>query len=129
MMTTYKAKLKGNQLEWADEVPPPPPQPDAEVLVTFLATNGSALMDKAERGARMKAALDQLAARGGMTLHWQIYTMDKNLKHKSGFQGRESKRRKNLEKASSDPKQKLNIVAVSHCVNHRHSWNQYYLNP
>ena len=66
MMTTYKAKLKGNQLEWADEVPPPPPQPDAEVLVTFLATNGSALMDKAERGARMKAALDQLAARGGI---------------------------------------------------------------
>jgi hypothetical protein len=32
--------------------------------------------------------------------------MDKNPKHKSGFQGRESKRRRDLEKAASDPKQK-----------------------
>lgn len=32
--------------------------------------------------------------------------MDKNPKHKSGFQGRESKHRRDLEKAASDPKQK-----------------------
>ena len=32
--------------------------------------------------------------------------MDKNPKHKSGFQGRESKRRRDFEKAASDPKQK-----------------------
>src|ERR1044071_2820539 len=33
--------------------------------------------------------------------------MDKNPKHKNGFQGRESKRTRDLEKAASDPKQKL----------------------
>ena len=67
MLTTYKAKLKGERLQWVDEVPPLTQQDGADVLVTILHTNGRASLDKAERGARMKAALDKLATLGGIS--------------------------------------------------------------
>ncbi|MBI3417327.1 MAG: hypothetical protein HY043_18705 [Verrucomicrobia bacterium] len=65
MLTTYKAKLKDGKLEWTDEVPPIVKSVETQVLVTLLPTkNGS--IDKAERGRRMKEALDALAAMDGI---------------------------------------------------------------
>ncbi len=67
MLTTYKAKLKGERIEWVDEVPPLDPHHGADVLVTVLQGNGHTSLDRAERGKRMKAALDKLAAAGGVS--------------------------------------------------------------
>ena len=76
MLTTYKDKLKGERLEWVDEVPPLNQQDGADVLATMLHTNGRESRDQAERGTRMKAALDKLASLGGINsipdpLAWQ----------------------------------------------------------
>lgn len=75
MLSTYKAKLKGDRLEWAEE---PPPQNGAtpDVLVTILPASTHPPEDRVERGAHMKAALDKLAEMGGIKsipdpLAWQ----------------------------------------------------------
>ena len=66
MLNTYKAKLNGNHLEWSDEVPLEIRSGEMDVLVTVLERNGSHLAGKAERGKRMVAALERLAAMGGV---------------------------------------------------------------
>ena len=66
MLNTYKAKLKGSQIEGVDEVPPSVNGGTTDVLVTLLPHMPETLEEKLERGARMKAALERIAARGGI---------------------------------------------------------------
>lgn len=67
MLTTYRAKLRGNHIEWSEDTPLLSSHDAAEVYVTFVSGNGSEAIGKAERGARMKGALDKLAAKGGIS--------------------------------------------------------------
>ena len=66
MLTTYKAKLTSGKLEWTDEVPLLATFAETPVLVTLLPAKKSSRSDKAERGRRMKEALEALARLGGI---------------------------------------------------------------
>ena len=59
MLHTFKAVLKGNQLEWADEVPETGERP-LLVHVTFLEEDTTIGSDS--RGQQMAEVLSQLAA-------------------------------------------------------------------
>jgi len=65
MLKTYKARLKGERLEWSGEVPLAASQ-EADVLVTVLPPLELAEGERRERGAGMAAALREIAARGGI---------------------------------------------------------------
>ena len=64
MQKLYKAKLRGDRLEWTSEVPPLNGGA-TDVLVEVLPPGESA-QGKRARGARMAAALERIAARGGI---------------------------------------------------------------
>jgi hypothetical protein len=63
MHTTYRAMLHGDRLEWTDQVPPEL-RSDAPVSVYVIITDASPGTGS-ERGQRMAAALERLAALGG----------------------------------------------------------------
>jgi hypothetical protein len=64
MSNPYKANLVGNQLEWVDEVPHlPNGGTSTPVLVTILP---SAELTTEEMRRRRIAALERIAARGGV---------------------------------------------------------------
>lgn len=68
--STYKAILKGDQLEWREEKPETVADRDLVVIVTILDEPSSS-----GEGARMASALERLAASGGPgiddPLEWQ----------------------------------------------------------
>lgn len=64
MLPTYRAVLRGGQIEWADDVPEQA-RGDQAVSVFVTIVGKSALAD-VERGRRMADALGRLAARGGL---------------------------------------------------------------
>lgn len=71
MSESYRAILKGDRLEWADNEPRDL-NPEQPVEVTILA----ALDDRATRGRRMAKALEQLAADNALShiqdpVEWQ----------------------------------------------------------
>ena len=65
MLKTYKARLKGERLEWSGEVPQEVSQ-EADVLVTVLSPSEIGEGERRERGAGMAAALREIAGRGGI---------------------------------------------------------------
>jgi hypothetical protein len=75
MLPTYEAVLQGGRIEWTGDAPQPlPPDQRIRVLVTWLDV--PAAVPDPERGRRMAAALERLAASGvhekfGDPLVWQ----------------------------------------------------------
>jgi len=62
MLNTYKALLKGNQLEWAEDKPVHlKPEDTVAVYITIL-DESVALAGTSEQGQKMAAILEQLAA-------------------------------------------------------------------
>lgn len=66
MLNTYKAKLKGDHIEWAESPPPVLNGGTTDVLVTVLGSHEAVTADKAELRRRRVAALERIAARGGI---------------------------------------------------------------
>lgn len=65
MLPTYRAVLRGDHLEWEDEVPEQlGNQQGLEVFVTFI---GNSLQDGEQRGRLMADALERLAQKGGVS--------------------------------------------------------------
>ncbi len=63
MLTTYRAILKGNRLEWPEEPPPEAAEMNAvPVQVTILRDERFSSSRKPNAGERMAAALEKLAA-------------------------------------------------------------------
>ena len=60
MLATYKAILRGNQLEWHEQIPPQLAQQPVAVYVTLLDVPITAT-EKSVQGAQMAAALTALA--------------------------------------------------------------------
>lgn len=61
MLQTYKATLRGNILEWSEEMPDQSEDIAVEVYVTVLS-NGQSSSDKKAKGKRMADALEKLAS-------------------------------------------------------------------
>jgi len=74
MLPTYRAVLRGDHLEWEDEVPEQTAnQQRLDVFVTIVSDS---LSDGESRGRRMARALEALAQKGGLStigdaLDWQ----------------------------------------------------------
>ena len=66
MLNTYKAKLKGDHIEWAESPPPALNGGTTDVLVTVLVSQEAGTADKAELRRCRVAALERIAARGGI---------------------------------------------------------------
>ena len=66
MLKTYKAKLKDDHIEWAESPPPALNGGTTDVLVTVLGLHEAVMADKAELRRRRVAALERIAARGGI---------------------------------------------------------------
>jgi len=62
-MATYRATLRGDRLEWNDA---PPPELGAPVSVEVIIHTEAPPTLAALRSRRMAAALERLAARGGL---------------------------------------------------------------
>lgn len=64
MLPTYKAILRGDHLEWQGDRPEPSAiGPEVEVHVTLLRSPAPP-ESEAERGRKMREALERIAARG-----------------------------------------------------------------
>jgi len=61
MLPTYKAILRGNQLEWSGEAPERSEEQPVDVYVTILQKNDSS-SSAAARGKGMADALEKLAS-------------------------------------------------------------------
>ena len=62
MLMTYKAVLRGNQLEWRGAAPQPlAGQKQVDVYVTILDEQVLDTADKATQGQKMAVALEELA--------------------------------------------------------------------
>jgi hypothetical protein len=67
MLQTYKAILRGNRLEWSDEVPEPAQsEQPVEVQVTILQETAASTKQEAQ-GKRMAEALEKLAAMNALS--------------------------------------------------------------
>ena len=66
MLNTYKAKLKGDHIEWAESPPPALNGGTTDVLVTVLGSHVAGTADSAELRRQRVAALERIAARGGI---------------------------------------------------------------
>lgn len=66
MLNTYKAKLKGDHIEWVDEVPPSLNGGTTDVLVTIMPPGQRPHDEKAEMRRRRVEALERIAERGGI---------------------------------------------------------------
>jgi hypothetical protein len=65
MLPTYRAVLRGDHLEWEDEVPEQTAnQQGLDVFVTIVSDS---LPDGESRGRRMARALEDLAQKGGVS--------------------------------------------------------------
>jgi hypothetical protein len=65
MLPTYRAVLRGEHLEWEDEVPETANQQRLDVFVTIVSDS---LADGESRGRRMARALEDLAQKGGVSI-------------------------------------------------------------
>jgi hypothetical protein len=63
MLSTYKAMLQGDHLEWSDEAPSLTRDQPVAVYVTIL-DEGAPSSKAVSQGQRMAAALERLAATG-----------------------------------------------------------------
>ena len=66
MLNTYKARLKGDHIEWAESPPPALNGGTTDVLVTIMPSAQPTHDDKAEMRRRRVEALEKLAAMGGI---------------------------------------------------------------
>ena len=66
MLQTYKAVLRGNQLEWRDEAPAAVAEEREVAVYVTILDEPAALPDAVMTGAQMVAILEQLAQRGGL---------------------------------------------------------------
>jgi len=83
MLRTYKAVLRGNQIEWID--PPPAPVRPTPVHITLLEDEA---VEPATRGREMAAALEALAS-GGRLSGMDAATWERELRQDRGLPGRE----------------------------------------
>ncbi len=65
MFPTYRALLRGDRIEWEDEVPEQADNPQG--LEVFVVIVGELLQDGERRGRRMAEALESLAQKGGVS--------------------------------------------------------------
>lgn len=65
MLQTYKATLRGNLLEWSEEMPKQTESVAIEVHVTILADTQTSL-EKTIQGKRMADALEKRASRNSL---------------------------------------------------------------
>ena len=65
MVDTYRAVLKGNHIEWLGQPPEYEAKREVHVEVTFL--DKLTASSDASRGQEMGAALEQIAATGGVS--------------------------------------------------------------
>ena len=82
MLPTYRAVLRGDRLEWQDEVPEQAVnQERLDIIVTIVSNSPS---DRESRGQRMARALEGLAQKGGLptianAADWQRDQRDERL--------------------------------------------------
>ncbi|MEK6301723.1 MAG: hypothetical protein AABO41_13515 [Acidobacteriota bacterium] len=89
MLPTYRAKLRGDHLEWEDEVPEQTGnQQPLDVFVTIMSDSVSG---GESRGRRMARALEGLAKKGGVS----------NIEDASDWQ-RDQRKERPLPEAPSD---------------------------
>ncbi|MCP4358420.1 MAG: hypothetical protein GY796_10430 [Chloroflexi bacterium] len=62
MLATYKAILRGNQLEWHEQTPPPLTHLESVTVFVTLLNEQKTDPEKAAQGIQMSAALSALAA-------------------------------------------------------------------
>jgi hypothetical protein len=67
MLDTFKAILKGNQIEWIDDLPSLEVQDqEVEVLITVLSEMKAHPEWQTQRGERMAQCLEKIANTGGI---------------------------------------------------------------
>ena len=89
MRATYRAVLHGNHLEWRDEEPEElRPDREVEVFVTILDDSESPEARRA-RGAAMAAALERLAAAGGVQGFGDAAEWEREIREDRPLPGRE----------------------------------------
>lgn len=90
MLSTYKAVLKGDRLEWSDDVPElvVAGQP-VPVHVTILDV-ALLQLEQPARGQEMAAALERLAAKGGFADIADPATWQREIRQDRSVPGRDS---------------------------------------
>jgi hypothetical protein len=89
MRATYRAVLHGNHLEWRYEEPEElRPDREVEVFVTILDASESPEAARA-RGAAMAAALERLAAAGGVQSFGDAAEWERATREERPLPGRE----------------------------------------
>ena len=86
MLPTYPAILSNDHLRWTGETPPPLPD-QVRVHVTLLDTPSAPAPGQ---GARMAAALERIAARGGLTTIADPVQWEREQREERALPGRES---------------------------------------
>ena len=90
MPNTYRAILHGNRLEWRDEEPESLlPDREVEVSVTILGKPESPESSR-RRGAAMAAALERLAAAGGLKSFGDAAEWERETREERILPGRDS---------------------------------------
>lgn len=82
MLPTYRAILRGDHLEWEDEVPEQ--TANGQRLDVFVTIVSGSLTDGESRGRRMARALENIAQKGGLATiddaaDWQRDQRDERL--------------------------------------------------
>lgn len=86
MLPTYRAVLRGGQLEWTDEVPEETVnQPHLDVFVTIIGKPPNC--DK-QRGSRMASALESIAQKGGVSTITEASEWQRDLREERPLPGR-----------------------------------------
>ncbi len=62
MLHTYKAVLKGNRLEWGQDIPLKPDNGNEMVVLVTILKSKPRMSQQQDRGQRMAKALEKLAA-------------------------------------------------------------------
>jgi hypothetical protein len=87
MLITYKAILRGNQLEWTESVPE---HLEREVAVHVTILDEPVPPAKLEQGRRMAAALEQLAAMNALSEITDPVAWEREMRQDRVLVGRES---------------------------------------
>jgi hypothetical protein len=83
MHRTYKAVLRGGRVEWID----PPPSPNGPTPVQITLLDGE---NRSGRVREMAAALEALAAAGGVSGIADPVAWQRQIREDTGLPGRES---------------------------------------
>ena len=91
VLTTYKAILRGNYLEWRNNIRVPvPPNHAVEVYVTVLDEPEMPVTSAESPGPRMAAALEQLAQLHACAAITDPVVWERQLRQERNLPGREA---------------------------------------